>query len=175
MSCRYLLWKEMEYEYGLSFDWLHEHMWLLSSFTRRRVHQYAVWLLSQGFLIAVYTWARSSPQLQADLYFVVSLAWLAAQVAVPTFRVPTSNALVLVTTTCMALNTWFSVMRAHGMKSAVVVDSNYVIAMLVLNVAAAFALACVAVFAFKRRRVWPSALALGLVREALEVRLCRWH
>jgi hypothetical protein len=161
---RYLQQKEAEQRFGVSDDWILQHMWLIGSFTRAHVHQYAARLACNGFLVATSTWLRASPAVLADLFFVVVFLTLLCDTMVLPYRVRSSNGVSITLSLSATLNGWFALMRAHGMKSAVVVDSNYSYAMIAINVATVVMLCVCCIYAARRPAEWPTSLALDTTR-----------
>ena len=124
---RFLRWKESEYAFGITLDWRREHMWMFSSFRRRWWHPYnrAIWYSIMGVNIMLFTVLRSSPALQASLFFLVIFCWTMRMILLPAYRVGTSSALAFIVWAAASFNSIYSVVRANGVVSALTIDSEY--------------------------------------------------
>lgn len=124
---RYLRWKEAEHVHSLSSDWQRERMWLMSSFVRGCGHPYdrPLWMLLCSVLVAVLAGARASTPIQADIFFAIAALWSLRQGLWPAYRCGTTNALAAVSFALTATISFWGVMRGHGLKSSLTVDSAW--------------------------------------------------
>ena len=157
---RYLRWKEAEYIHRLGYDWKQAHFWVVTSFRRVYAFGYTAWTASQSVLALVFCFLRGRDGLQADLFFVVCLAFALVQTVKPGFRCWSTNQMFFVASWCAAINGWFGVMRAHGMQSAVVVDSNFFLAMIIVNTTCGLWAAFIFAFTTCFNDKWPIGLVI---------------
>jgi hypothetical protein len=74
--------------------------------------------------------------------------------------IASSSAYSMVAGWCAVVGGWFSVMRAHNLRNAVVVDSNYSLSMIVVHCVALGAAGIIWLWSAVVRPHWPHCLAL---------------
>jgi hypothetical protein len=124
---RYLRWKEAEYVFFLSAEWRREKMWLFTSFRRPWLHPFdrCFWLISTGGLVAAYTYLRFSTAAQTDVLFGVLAIWSLWHLISKAYRCGTSHLLALCVYVGLSILAFWGVMRAHNLKSSLVVDTAW--------------------------------------------------
>ncbi|RYY34748.1 hypothetical protein EON62_03015, partial [archaeon] len=172
---RYVRWKEAEYVHHLSDDWRRDQMWLSSSFVARWGHTYdrPAWMVCNTLLVVVYTYGRSMPDIQADIFFAIIGLWSIRQLLVPGFRCGTSNLLASCIYSGLGVIVFWGVMRAHRIVNSMTVDSawsrtmNHMNIALIVIVLAVVALSCVPLFGWPQGYVGPKLWREMLLQEGM--------
>jgi hypothetical protein len=152
---------ELSHSLGLDDFWALGQVWLTSSFKRNGSYFRAWILIFKLALIIVFVFVRTSLATQAAIYFVVSMVFCLPIMKMRPFRLPTTNAILLLCAVMYLVATGAGMCNAFEVQNAVLVASRESFFLLSLfSFGVLGILATVVVSAFYLRDDWPSKLTI---------------
>lgn len=148
---------EIEYALRLSDVWLHEHVWVISSFSRSILHSYdaGLWSFFSGACAWIAAGASIAPGPQADAIFAVLALWSFRHTFSPTYRCRSSNILFTSVIIPLVVTSFFGLLRAHEISNELTVDRRLTQILMFVNIAGAAAALLSLSVSFFFGRGWP--------------------
>lgn len=158
---------ELSHSLGLNNFWVLGQVWLTSSFKRNGSY-FRVWILMFKLaLLLVFIFLRNSLVKQAAAYFIVSLVFCLPVIKMRPFRLPTTNAILILCAFMYLVATGAGMCNAFEVQNAMLVASRESFFLLSLfSFGALGVLISVMISVFYLRDDWPSILTIDRINSS---------